>query len=145
MLEISGALNDRSDDNCKLDTQDLQPEMCWEIDRDCVQFDEFQGYEKATEKFTKSPCSFERDSEDSFFDEILYGLVYKLLQNKEKKVNKNIIWQILGEEFFDNLEEKKEILQLDESFCNFEKKCYIANEILTKKIYFYASVSNEIN
>ena len=34
--EIFDALNNRSDDNCKLDTRDLQPEMYWEIDRSFV-------------------------------------------------------------------------------------------------------------
>ena len=34
--EIFDALNNRSDDNCKLDTRDLQHEMYWEIDRSFV-------------------------------------------------------------------------------------------------------------
>ena len=54
------------------------------------------------------------------FKAILYGLVYKL-SNKEKKIDKNLIKQILGKEFFDCFG-KKDLLQLDKSFCNFEKK-----------------------
>lgn len=64
--EISNALNDRSEDNCRLDTRHLQPEMYWETVRDHVQFDEFEGYERATEKFKNSFCSFESSSKDSF-------------------------------------------------------------------------------
>ena len=46
---------------------------------------------------------------------------------KKKKVDRNIIQQILGKEVFDSFEKNREILQFDESFCNFEKKCYAAN------------------
>lgn len=59
MREISDMLNNRSDDNCRLDTRDLQLEMYWEIDIDYVQFDEFEGYEKATENSKKNLCLFE--------------------------------------------------------------------------------------
>ena len=41
--EIHNALNDRSNDNCKLDTHNLQPEMYWEIDRSFVEFDKFDS------------------------------------------------------------------------------------------------------
>ena len=53
--EICYVLNNRSDD--KLDIRDLQPKKYWEIDRSVVEFDEFDGYEKAAEKFKKSLCS----------------------------------------------------------------------------------------
>ena len=55
---------------------------------------------------------------------------------KKKKVDRNIIQQILGKEVFDSFERNRETLQFDESFCNFEKNCYAANEILTKKSIF---------
>ena len=77
--KISDALNDRSDDNCKLDIRDLQPEMYWEINRNHIQFDEFESHEKATKKIFKSLCLFEHDLKDSFYNAILYGLVFKLL------------------------------------------------------------------
>ena len=50
--EIRYVLNNRSDE--KLDIRDLQSKMYWEIDRSVVEFDEFDGYEKAAEKFKKS-------------------------------------------------------------------------------------------
>ena len=80
--EISDALNDSSDDGCKLNTRDLQPEMYWDGDCEHVQFDNFEGEEKAAEKFKKSLCSFEQDSGDSFYNAILYSLVYKLSNKK---------------------------------------------------------------
>ena len=87
-----------SNNNCKLDIQDLQPEMYWKIDRSFVEFDEFDGYEKVAEKFKNSLCTFETDSKDSFYNAIIYGLIVKLSENKE--VNRNIVEQILGKEFF---------------------------------------------
>ena len=55
---------------------------------------------------------------------------------KKKKVDRNIIQQILGKEVFDSFERNRETLQFDESFCNFEKNYYVANEILRKKSIF---------
>ena len=78
--------------------------MCWEIDRDYVQFDEFEGYEKATEKFKKTLCLFEHQK---ILFIMQFYMVYKLSQNKEKKVDKNIIQQILGKGFFYRFEKNK--------------------------------------
>ena len=47
-----------------------------------LKFDNFEGEEKAAEKFKKSLCSFEQDSGDSFYNAILYSLVYKLSNKK---------------------------------------------------------------
>ena len=97
--------------------------MYWEIDRDHVQFDGFESCKKAVEKFKIQKITItikNYNSKDSFYKAILYGLVYKLF-NKEKKIDKNLIKQILGKEFFDCFG-KKDLLQLDKSFCNFEKK-----------------------
>ena len=52
--EIFDALNDRSDDSCKLDTRDLQPEIYWEIDKSLVQFDEFELSKTGRKIFKKS-------------------------------------------------------------------------------------------
>ena len=66
--EIRDVINDRGDKNCKLDICDLKHEMYWEIDWSFVEFDEFDGYEKAAEKFEKSLCTFNisSDPKDSF-------------------------------------------------------------------------------
>ena len=37
------------------------------------------------------------------------------------------------------------MLQLDHSFDNFEKKSYIANGLLVKKVYFLESIKGVIN
>ena len=52
------------------------------------------------------------------FKTILFGLVFKL--SKKSVINKEIIEQVLGKKFFMISQEKK-LLQLEVSFCNFEK------------------------
>lgn len=65
------AVND--DDGLRLDRRDLQPEMFYCINREHVEFDEFDGNQKCAEKFKKSLCSFQDDGnpKDSFFNAIL--------------------------------------------------------------------------
>ena len=48
--KVFEALNDRIEDNCKLDRRNLQPEIYWEIDKSFVQFDEFDGWQGAATK-----------------------------------------------------------------------------------------------
>ena len=62
----------------KIDSRDLQPEMFYQINREFVEFDEFQSHKKVANKFKETLCSFENDSKDSFFNVILYGLLFKL-------------------------------------------------------------------
>ena len=85
-----------------------------------VKFEEFDGYEKAAEKFKNCLCTFNisSDPKDSFQNTILFGLVFKL--SKKSVINKEIIEQVLGKKFFMISQEKK-LLQLEVSFCNFEK------------------------
>lgn len=58
------ALND--DDKSKLDVCDLQSEMFYDIKREFVEFDEFDGYQKPSSKFKEILCSFQGDLKDSF-------------------------------------------------------------------------------
>ena len=121
---------------CKFDTSDLQPETYCEIDRALVKFDEFGSFEKTVEKFKKSLCTFDtsNDPKDYFYNAILFDLVFKLSQNSV--INKDIIIQMLGKEFFDNFQKKGKFWSLTFPLVPLKKKCYVGNEILTKKIIF---------
>ena len=101
--ETHDALNDRSDNNCKLDTRDLQDEMYWEIDWSFVDFDEFEGYEKIVKKIKKSLWAFDisNDPNNFFYNAILFGLLFKLSKNRVK--NPDTIVQGLGKEFFKDI------------------------------------------
>ena len=49
--EIQDALDDRSEDNCKLDIRDLQPEMYWEIVRDLLNLTRLKVMKKQCKTF----------------------------------------------------------------------------------------------
>ena len=137
--DIFDAVNDHSDDNCKLDKRTLQPEMYWEIDRSFAQFDEFDGWEESAKKLKKKKktlCTFQINSPDSFYNAILYGLIFKLSKNEQQIFNENKIEQIIGKQFINSLKDRKKLWQLELSLCNFEKKCYIANQFLMEQNLF---------
>ena len=47
-----------NDDESHLDRRDLQPKMFYCVNREHVEFEEFDDYQKCAEKFLKSLCSF---------------------------------------------------------------------------------------
>ena len=60
----------------------------------------------------------------------------------ERFYDENKIGRILGGEFFTKLKVIKEILQLELSLSDFERKCYAAKEIPKEKSSFYVSTNN---
>ena len=128
------AIYEESDDETFLDIRDLQPELYAIEDRERVIFDEFSGYEKSVEKFKKSLSSFsDTNSENSFFDAVIYGLMFKLTEGKI--VSRDKVESILEAEFYKDFCEVKDQLQLDTSMYGFFDKCALANEFLTKKFF----------
>ena len=106
------AVND--DNGSQLDRRNLQPEMFFSIDKEHVEFDEFDDVKKCAEKF----LSFQDgDIKNSVFDVILYSLWFKLSKNNE--VLKESVKDVLGEEFFDKFSKEKDSLQLVNSLDSF--------------------------
>ena len=89
---------------------------------------------KVCRKVLKNLCSFQDDLEDSFFNAILFGLLFHL--SKDNKVCKDKTEEILGKEFFEKFKEKKEMLQLDHSLENFFKKYQVASDFLEMRGLF---------
>lgn len=54
---------------------DSQPELFALQNRDEIEFDNFSGFEKSAKKFKETLTNF-KDSGNSFFDTIIYGLMY---------------------------------------------------------------------
>ena len=73
------------------------------------------------------------DTKDSFHNAVLFGLVSKL--SKNSVVNEGFIKQVLGKEFF-HVFKKKEFLQLDVSFCNFEENVMLQMKFSLRKSIF---------
>ena len=125
----------KSDDETFLDTRDLQPELYVIEERERVIFDEFSAYEKSVEKFKKSLSFFsDTNNENSFFDAVIYGLMFKLTEGKI--VSRNKVKSVLEAEFYKDFCEVKDQLHLDTSMYGFFDKCVLANEFLTKKFFF---------
>ena len=103
-------------------------------DRDDVEFDEFGETGHCSELFKKSFLSFDDDIKDSLFNSVLYGMLFKLTEND--RVSRKNIESTLGKEFFDEISESKELLQLDDSIEGFFKKCVLVNDFLEKKDLF---------
>ena len=108
------------DDKSKLDVRDLQPEKFNHIKREFFEFDEFDDYQKCANKFKETLCSFQGGLKGSFFDTVLYELLFKF--SEENKIDKEKVEEILGKEFFNKLkkkQKKQDILQLYQSLDNF--------------------------
>ena len=103
-------------------------------DRDNVEFDEFEEAGKCSELFKKSLLWFDDDIKDSFFNFVLYGMLFKLTENN--RVSKVNIENTLGKEFFDKISESKELLRLDDSLEGFFKKSFLVYDFLEKKNLF---------
>ena len=70
-------------------------------------------------KVLKSIVRFQdADKRDSFFDAILYGLLFNFSE-KSKVVETEKSTEVLGEEFYNKLISEKNHLQLDDSFESF--------------------------
>ena len=126
----------KSDDETFLDTRDLcnhiKPELYAIEERERVIFDEFSGCEKSVEKFKKSLSSFsDTNNENSFFDAVTYGLMFKLIEGKI--ISRDKVESVLEVEFYKDFCEIKDQLQLDTSIYRFFDKCALVNEFLTKK------------
>ena len=77
------AIYKESDDETYLNTRGLQLELYLIEERERVIFDEFSEYEKSVEKFKKLLSSFsDTNNENSFFDVVIYGLMFKLTEGK---------------------------------------------------------------
>lgn len=87
--DVSEALND--DDKSKLDVCDLQSEMFYDIKREFVEFDEFDGYQKPSSKFKEILCSFQGDLKDSFLMLFCTGFflsfqrIIKLIKKRQRR------------------------------------------------------------
>ena len=129
------AIYEEGDDETFVDTRDLQTELYAVKNRDNVIFDEFSSYGKCVHKFKKSLSSFDDSkTENSFFDAVIYGLLFKLTE--EKIFTKDKVESVLGREFYKDFCDVKDRLKLDALMYRFFDKCAQTNELLAKKIFF---------
>ena len=69
------------DDEIFFGTEDTQPELFVPENRECVEFDKFEGFEKSVKKFKETLQNFD-NSNNPFFDSILFGVMFKISEGK---------------------------------------------------------------
>ena len=109
-------------------------------DRDLVTFDKFACFEKSVEQFKKIFKTF-GDSENQFLGTIIYGVMFH--KSDGEIIDKNKMIQVLGEDFYNDLLEVKDEIKLDRTLFGYFDRCFIANQVLAKYIFFLNFSSDE--
>ena len=112
---------------------DTQPEPCVPKNRKSIEFDNFVGYEKNVKKFKETIKNFD-GSDNSFFDSIIYSLMFYLTEGKN--IDQNKAKEIIGNEFYIELLEIKDDIKLDKTLFGYFNRCFMANEVLVKHNFF---------
>ena len=102
-------------------TEDTQPELCAPENRECVEFDKFEGFEKSVKKFKDTLQNFE-NTDDPFFDSIIYGVMFRISEGKV--LDKNKAKDVLGRDFYEKLLEIKDDIELDKTLFGFFNRCF---------------------
>ena len=92
-----------SDNECS-DPENFVPDCVEEIE---CEFDNFNNFEKRIQKFEEDLQIFQKDSDDSIFNAILYSICYTLLNNKDEFEfcqNNDKFLQVSGEHFLNKLQ-----------------------------------------
>ena len=72
------------DDELFFSETELQPELCMPEGTENAKFDNFSGHEKVVKKFHSGLRNF-KESNNSFFDSIIYRLMYNYIRNTLEK------------------------------------------------------------
>ena len=98
-----------------------------------MDFDEFDGFEKSVKKFKGTLKNF-KGSENSFFDALIYSLMF--CKSEGKIVDKNKINEVLGDDFYNDLLKIKDEIKLDRTIFGYFNRCFQVNEVLAKYNFF---------
>ena len=100
------------DDEIFFRTEDTQPELFSAENRECVEFDKFEGFEKYVKKFKDTLQNFE-NTDNPFFDSIVYGAMFRISEGKV--LEKNKANDVLGKDFYEDLLKIKHDIQLNKT------------------------------
>ena len=121
------------DDTSYYGNDNVQPELYAPKNRNFVIFDKFTGFEKSVEKLKKTLTNF-GDSENQFFDAVIYGVMFH--KSNGEIIDKNKMIQVLGEDSYNDFLEIKDEIKLDRTLSGYFKSCFVANQVLSKHNYF---------
>ena len=121
--------------------EDTQPELYAPRSRENVEFDKFNSYEKIVKIFINTFQKFLKQRQ-SFCDSIVYGLMYKIMEERELKTKEKVklekekAREILGKNLYAELLEIKDEVQLDKTFFGYYNRSFIVNEVLSNHKFF---------
>lgn len=129
------------DDEMLFGIEDTQPELYAPRSRENVEFDKFNSYEKIVKIFINTFQKFLKQRQ-SFCDSIVYGLMYKIMEERELKTKEKVklekekAREILGKNLYAELLEIKDEVQLDKTFFGYYNRSFIVNEVLSNHKFF---------
>ena len=121
------------DDEMFFGTEDTQPELFAPENREYVEFYKFERFEKSFKKFKDRLQNF-KNSDNPFFGSILYGVMFKISEGKILENNKAN--DVLGKNFYEELLEIKDDIQLDKTLFEYFGRCFLVNIVLAKYNFF---------
>ena len=69
-----------------------------------------------------------------FFDSIVYSVIYHM--TKRKTLHKGKMKDVLGNDFYNDLIEIKNEIQLDRTIFGYFDRCFLVNKVLAKYNFF---------
>ena len=114
-------------------TEGTQPELYNPTDREFITFDKFKEFENSVKKFKKTLKYF-NDSDNSFFDAIIYGIMF--CKSEGKVLEKSKAKGVLGVGFYNELLEIKDDVKLDRTIFGHFDTCFKVNEVLSNHNFF---------
>ena len=116
------------------DTENFVSDCFDDID---YEYETFPGFEKRIEKFEKDLKIFMKGTKETFYCAVLYGAFLKLDEMKDIFVeDREVLESVLGTEFLNCLEKKREGLYLYLNLNTFERQCQEINDLLIEKKLF---------
>ena len=90
----------------------------WKKRWDCIWW--FWWLRKCSEHFKRSLLSFEASENNSYFDAVICGLMFRLT---EENITREQVKTVLGNKFYKDFCKSKELLTRDDSVHSFFKTC----------------------
>ena len=110
--------------------EDFQPELFVPEDRESVDFDKVQGFEKYAQNFKDTLLTFD-NVENYLLHSVVYGLMFEV-DNRETKFDLKNAQKILGDDLcFDLMETESETI-LDKTIFGYFDKCHKINHVISK-------------
>ena len=82
------------------------------------------------------------DSENPFFDAIIYGVMF--YKSNSEIIDKTKIVEVLGEELYNELLEIKDEIKLHRKFSGYFDRCFVVSQVVAKHNFFLKFLNDVI-